>query len=226
MVRSLLSLPVHYRSAAWAALILAAVPNTAAGQIEFGTYGGIFAPTGDIAEWTVVGPFLPDTATRRLHHRTSLTVGGRLTVWLSRWVGIEAGLAYAPTSLELAATSTRFPGEHKRLYDAVLLAATGRALLRFPLPSDIATAHVTGGLGVLNHAGDGYDELDGTTDVVTVIGTGLRVVVSERLAIRLDIEDYLSSPDLSLPEGDAEVQNKFQHDLVVSSSLAVSLSRE
>jgi len=207
-----------------------AVPSTSAAQTELATFGGFFTPTADVAEWTIVmertrPPPAPSliTITRRIRHNTAVTVGARLTVWLSRWVGVEAALACAPSSVELSVTSSE-DYEASEILDAMLLAATGRALLRFPLPSDVATLHVAGGLGVLNRSGDGYEGFSRTNELVAVLGLGMNVRISESLAIRVDLEDYLSSP--SLAYGDSQVENHFQHSLVIACSLAVSLSGE
>lgn len=211
---------------------MSAVPSTSAAQIELATFAGFFTPTAGATKWTivmertrlpVVTPPEGITFTISTRHNTSVTVGARLTVWLSRRVGVEAGLACAPSSVELAMTSSE-DYEASETLDAMLLAATARALLRFPLPSDVATLHVTGGLGVLNRSGDGYDGFSGTNELVSVFGFGMNVRISESLAIRLDLEDYVSSPSLSY--ADYRIEDHFQHNLVISSSLGVSLSGE
>lgn len=238
MIRCISRLPL-LRSAAWIGLLLAAVPSTSAAQIELATFAGFFTPTAGATEWTSVtertrlpGVTLPEeiTFTISTRHNTSVTVGARLTAWLSRRVGVEAGLACAPSSVELAITrcedffTCSEDYEVSETLDAMLLAATARALVRFPLPSDVATLHVTGGLGVLNRSGDGYDGYNGTSELVSVFGFGMNVRISESLAIRLDLEDYVSSPSLSY--GDYRIEDHFQHNLVISSSLGVSLSGE
>lgn len=228
MVRWMLPLPVSYRSAAWAALIAAAMPNTAAAQVELGTYVGLFVPASDVASYvfvipTFASPINPhsgateDTAIVHLRQEMSATVGARLTVWLSERVGVEAAASYTPSQLQAK--------------ESELIGATARVLLRFGLPAQTSALHVLGGLGFLRRGGDGYERLQGTTELRLVIGSGLRVQVSRKLTVRVDIEDNLSKPNLgfrergwiSVEDSPLELDNHLQHDITISPSLVVTL---
>ena len=57
--------------------------------------------------------------------------------------------------------------------------------------SSPVSLQLLGGLGALSRGGDAYAELDGTTDLSFVAGGGIRVRLSESVALRLDLEDDL-----------------------------------
>jgi hypothetical protein len=224
----MLSLPVGYRFPASAALILAAVPSMAAAQVELSTYVGLFVPASDVACNTFAMPTFPspivsdsgaleDTVIVHLRQEMSATVGTRLTVWLSERVGVEAVASYAASQLQAK--------------EAELVGATARVLVRFGLPAERSALHVLAGLGFLHRGGDAYERLQGTTEFRFVVGSGLRVRVSRKLTVRVDIEDNLSKPNLgfrergwiSVDRSPPELDNRLQHDIMISPSLVVTL---
>ena len=216
------------------------VPNAArAGtqELEWTSYVGVWVPTTDVARWRVANSF-GDTVTVRSRHITDFATGGRLALWLSpRW-GLEVSAFYSAGNLNRTADGSVFSLAPLGESDADLLAATARALLRVGAVDGPAQVHVAGGLGVIDHDGNAYRNVEGTTDLLLVLDAGLTLRLGRRLGLRFDLEDHLSwarqSPETSdrirqgnstsPTEPDADPQTRVQNDLVFSLGLAFPLT--
>ena len=173
-------------------LILADPPAVA--QVELTPYVGIVVPTGTLVEVERLLTIVPtDSPTESWQHQRSVNVGARLTWWLSGRFGLEGGLGFSPSDLGAEAGDeqpSRIPRE------ATLLTATGRALVYFGF-NDVTRLHLAAGLGVLSHGGQAFALAEGTSALTGVLGAGLDVKLAPHISIRFDLEDYLSSPNLT-----------------------------
>jgi hypothetical protein len=212
-------------------------PARAAAQIEFSPTVGIFLPAVELMELgTTVGPAPTDTSVSRWSHRTAAAVGARLTFWLSGRAAVEASLVYSESGLELVSVPM---GERRSTSDATLLAGTVRGLLRFGV-SEGTSLHLMAGLGLLSRGGHGYVRFERTTELALLAGAGLVIRLAPHIAVRLDLEDYMSSPGLRIrsepaasgPGGvptvdltvrEAHKEIRFQHYLVIAPAVSIRL---
>lgn len=173
-------------------LILADPP--AAAQVELTPYVGIVVPTGTLVEVERYFTIVPsDELIESWQHQPNVNVGARLTWWLSGRFGLEGALGFSPSELG-AGSGDDLPARIPR--EATLLTATGRALVHFGL-NDATRLHLAAGVGVLSHGGQAFALAEGTSALTGVLGAGLDVKLASHISIRFDLEDYLSSPDLT-----------------------------
>lgn len=227
-----------------------AAPPPARAQVEIAPYIGPYLPTGAVIE-TESTP-LGGLARDRYEHRTAVAFGGRLTLWLSGRAGLEATLLHTNSTLShVSGELINLAGQPATAidYDARVLAATGRVLVRLGSSGARVAPHVLGGLGVIKRSGRAYDghdvenlvfslagEVEGTSDLVGVIGAGLSIELTRHLRIRLDLEDYISSAGFRLTDTVntgtntvvleqvmRETDSRLQNEIVLSQALVVSI---
>jgi hypothetical protein len=181
-------------SLGFTALILVGPPAVA--QVELTPYVGIVVPTGTLYEVERYFTIVPtDDPIESWQHRPNVNVGTRLTWWLSSRFGLEGALSFSPSDIG-AGSGDEQPSRIPR--EATLLTATGRALVQLGL-NDGTRLHLAAGLGVLSHGGPAFATAEGTSGLTGVLGAGLDVKLAPHISIRFDLEDYLSSSDLTWP---------------------------
>lgn len=220
----------------FSAICTPGLPSAATAQAEFSTYVGIFHPTRHLGRFETVTPLL-GTSRTQIEHRDAVATGVRLTLWLGGHLGIETTVVYAQSELaqvtRLIASDLPepFTVTATRL-DATVLSTTGRLQARLPVTAG-SDLRVAGGLGLLWRAGDAFQPYDGTTSLTFAAGTGITTRVTSHFSVRIDVEDYMSSPELSRPgiptRLDPEAPEtlrpttRTQHDLVLSAAVSLIL---
>jgi hypothetical protein len=117
--------------------------------------------------------------------------GGRLMVALHDRIAIEMHAGYSPTIVavqdpEASISVVDYKG-------AIVLSSIRLVGWLQPRPEQKHWAfHVTGGIGTLSRTGEAWKGIGGTSELALVAGGGLRLRVSDSLAFRFVIEDYLS----------------------------------
>ena len=202
-------------------LILAWAGPAAAQEETFTTltpFVGFYFPTSDLVNNQAVpnpGPIDPEAIS--ITQQSGFALGLRASRTLSSRVWLEVEFQYAISDVEITGTRreplpepTMTGGGHGLTLGANLLWEAYRA------PFTPFAIHFLGGLAVVNRGGEFFDEggfffdeLDGGTNVAAILGLGFRYGFSQRLGIRVDVRDYISSYSQSLPSGDldAELQN-------------------
>jgi opacity protein-like surface antigen len=180
-------------------------------RVELTPYVGAFWPTRLLAreDFDVGGA-------REWKHEIAIATGARVNWWFSRRWGIEGSFAYAPSALNFS-----FGFDPWTPAEAAIVAGTLRGLVRFPVGS-ATTLHAGSGVGVLHRGGEGYELLGTMTDLSLVGAAGIRVSVSSALALRVDVEDYLSWVD-GRTDRSGELDTRLQNDIVFSQGLAIAL---
>jgi hypothetical protein len=213
-------------------------PAHASAQIELSTGVGMLVPTGGLFEAAIAQGVLPaDTTLLTLSHRTAASVGARLTFWLSGRAAVEATVLYSESALQLPAP-VGLENRLTRTLGATLLSGTARGLVRFPA-SDATSLHLMAGLGFLSRGGDAYANVEDTTDLAFLAGAGLVMRLAPHIAFRLDLEDYMASPNVRFSVGPERrrqgnpvrarpkmlyVETRFQHYLVITPAVSIRLS--
>ncbi len=220
---------LRYRTAVLA-LLLAALPSTleAQGPVTFtiNGFGGVFLPASDLFD-----EVFPGIASLSFGHETGFNAGGRVAVWPTRRIGIEAEGSYVGSDVEITGF---IPG------DTTLQPATVSAnvfygslnvvFVLFDPPLDPIAVFVSGGVGLVSRSGDFFDGFEDEQDIAGVAGIGLRYGVAPRVRIRVDLRDYISSFEetaisdaFNAALGTDDVGSKLQNDLLVSAGVEIVL---
>jgi hypothetical protein len=197
----------------------AAMPQS---RVELTPYAGVYVPMGALT---------PSAALKR---ETSLSAGGRLTIWLPGRVSIEGTLSYAPSNVTPnASTAFTFPGPSS----GHLTTVAAKAILRLSAPDALAQFYVGGGLGHVFLGGDTYS-IDGygegtSTGVGGVASLGTAFKLGPSFALRLDAEDYIFQASFQcrfthgtrgvcwgVNQGGSPSASELQNDVVLSVGLA------
>lgn len=178
----------------------------------------------------------------QLEHAPALSFGARLRVWLNAHFGLEAALAHTQSRVqahEVASPSVFLQSEQS--VGAQVTAYTVRAAWRSGPALSPVSFQLTAGLGALSRGGDAYARLEKTTDLAVVAGTGIRLRVSDLVALRRDLEDYVSTAELRRravihnpgsqgnPTGPptlveiVDLDGGMQHDLIFSPSIVITI---
>jgi hypothetical protein len=223
--------------AAVTSLLVLAGAEPGSAQVELALHGGIYIPLADLVVREVPG--FGSTPAKELgwRQRTAAAVGGRVTVWLSRRLGLEAAALFTPSNLarDLELGPPVETGTN-------ITAATGRVVWRLGDPDRPVTYHLLAGIGFAARSGPAFDNspwdasrhIAGTTDLAVVVGGGLRAKLSPRVDLRLDVDDYAYSPEVVMvftdpaPDGtvmrfERAFDTELVNDLVVSLGLAFEL---
>jgi hypothetical protein len=134
-------------------------------------------------------------------------------------MGIEINGLYAISDVE---SETGATGATE---DAYAWTVDGRIHLSL-LPGPLSL-HGTGGVAMIGHGGDGWDQVvSGELDVAGVVGFGVKFGLGP-LTLRGDADVYIYSaqftiPDPTPPGPDLETSSEVQTDLVISAGLVLS----
>lgn len=152
-------------------------------------------------------------------------IGGRLTYWLSRTVGIEGSFGYTPSRIEVRIDSAGF-GAASSAKGHVLL-ASGRLLFR---PARTNLHFILGG-GIVTRGGAAWTTAHtnkGTklTSVGGVLGVGVHASVTPKFALEFSAEGNFYSFDPKFaPNPNSSNGSKLQSDLLISVGVPITLSR-
>lgn len=181
--------------------------------IEFEPYLGAFLPLTDLVGDEVAGVPIG------VSQKEGFALGGRMLFKLGGAMGIEVNGLYAISDVEVDTGTT---GSTE---DAYAWTVDGRLHLSL-LPGPISI-HGTGGVAMVGHGGDGWDEVtSGELDVAGVLGLGTKIGVGP-LTLRGDADVYIYSAQLTIatpgaPAAETEAGSEVQTDLVISAGLVLS----
>lgn len=218
------------------------LPSAVAAQVnfEFLPYAGVYIPTQKLVDYTGPNPL-------SLKQKSTVALGGRLTVWWTSRLGAEATLGYSPSGVSTGTYVVRDSSAH-------VITGSARALMRLSPTGGSPWLRLGGGVAFVSRGGGAYFEAGttrtsvcGTSSFAGVVSAGAGFTFGRRwLALRLDAEDYLYRAGLYVNGespgcGDyyysqcrsigqvcniieaVSPTNKFQDDLVLSVGLALRL---
>lgn len=227
-----------------AAVLALLVASPAAAQqvaVDLVPFVGFYLPTSDVFDWSDTESGVTATVTGK--HKTGFAFGGRVTLWLSDTFGVEGGFAYGPGDVDYDVTVVG--GGFDEFVSSSVSASVWRGSLKgmvnlVPSPDASLSFFVGGGLAVVGRSGDAYKEFvirvldenvpfenEGTTDIGGVLNVGVAFDVSEMIAIRIDVEDYIHSlkQTMRVPNDVLNSDSKLQNDLQVTGGVAIQLGR-
>jgi hypothetical protein len=196
-----------------------AVPGVAHAQkLELTPYVGNYYALTSMSDdvFGGVDPFtgVNDGSHWKAKQVSAVSVGGRLTFWLSNTSGIEVAGSFQQSQPKLSSpqdtSSLTFKGR--------LVTATGRFLYRPPRTN----LHLIVGGGIVSRGGDAWTGIDRLTRPAGVVGAGVRAVVSPKFALNVSAEATVYSFDI---DGSGTTnKSKLQSDVVVSIGIPITLS--
>ncbi len=176
------------------------------GQIDFSTFSGGFVTTANVIDESI-----PSLGTVQANHKSALVLGGRLTYWLSDRFGIEGGLAYTGSDLEGQEFEATGSVNANLLYSSAKVVMGYGKSSRFQLGAGLAFRTSS------------YDFVEGDTHLTGVLSASLIFPLSKKLALRLDVEDYIHTVQWTL--GNFITRQIMQNDLVVGAGFSISSLR-
>ena len=181
--------------------------TAAAAQLMLTPIAGAYVPTGNVYEQ----PGSIGTA----RQGTSFAFGGRLMFSTSGKLGIEVGATYAPSKVEIVALETVSRSAHVWL---------GQLRLVYVLNSEWAPINIyfAGGAAVISRGGQAYEGVTGLTDLGGNLAFGALFRISSSYRIRLEIEDYLYTTQMTFENGETS-GSRFQNDFVFSFGLSIPI---
>ena len=218
-------------------VLVLAMPGTGLGQVDLSTAVGAFVPLGKVSEVELEGGAFQGDQIMVHEHTPSAAVDARLGFWISDRLALELAGTYAQADLNIGAKLAGATGPMStRQGEATVVAASARAHFR-PAGNQARTAvHLTGGLGFVSRFGAGYFAVEDLTDPAVIVGAGLSVRLTDRVALRWDLEDTISFPgpttvnvvnlDPSQPGLDevrTESNARMVNDLVLLQGLSIRL---
>lgn len=204
------------RSNAWVArvlvaggVLLMAGPNELNAQrISIAPNIGIYVPTTELVK---------AASGEEFKQEMSITVGGRLGIFLSDRIGLELTGAYAPSDLKI--TQSGFGDQAE---DANVFTGSGRISLQVIPTSSPVSFLVTGGVGVVNRSGAFYASMQDKTDIGATVGASAGFRLGKLLRIQLSAEDYIYKPKGEIPGFTAD-ENRTQNDIHLSLGVGIPL---
>ena len=154
---------------------LAVVPRVAA-QISIAPTIGVYIPTAELVKAASGEEFKQEIA---------ISIGGRLGIGFGQRAGIEATVAYAPSSLKFSATGS------STSENASILAGTGRVFIELLPPTGVVSVQLNGGVGLVRRSGDAYQGDPDASDVGGVVGATVRFKLGSLLHLQVHAEDFV-----------------------------------
>ena len=186
-------------------------------QFEGSVFVGAALPTQNLTDEFALNV---DGAVRTAlqSHENALTFGANAGV---RWdrLAVEGQFAYIPTNI-----LTEISGLEDVTTDQTILMFSGNVLYDI-LPGDFFDVFVVGGAGIKSYsADDPAGGFSAGSDFMFNFGAGGRLAVTEVLALRLDVRDYISTFD-AFEDANSDEGAKTQHDVLITIGLSYSPSR-
>ena len=179
--------------------------------IDFTPHLGVMLPLADVVEAGALSTGSPAAS-----HNVDLLFGGLLTYWWAPNWGVELGVMVAPNAIESDAFGV--PGE----VDAQFLSVSGRLVYDFGMNAAKPAFLLTGGLGFF--ATDYDNPLDMTTGGMGLVGLGLRIPISTKVGVRIEVTDYITTTNWELAGG-GETDKLLQNDLTIKGGLTFSFGK-
>jgi hypothetical protein len=192
-----------FRRLMLSALLLASLATPLHGQVQVGLSGfaGGFLPLGELFEELRLG----GQRVANVSQEPGLIVGGRVTVWKSRFA-LDAEAAYAFSKVDLPSSIIDLGLDNSA---SVFVGSLNVLYVIFQAPFSPLSIYVSGGGGLVSRSGDFFDIFEGTTDLAGTLGIGLRFGLGSATQLRFDLRDYISSfaPTRGVEEFDSRLQN-------------------
>jgi hypothetical protein len=202
----------------------AALAGQAKGRIELTPFVGMYAPVADIIQ-------LSDPSgsglTLTFSQKSAFTFGVRLGYGISDRAALEGAFGYTASDVKV-----EIGGFGSVALGGTVMQGSARVRYRLNAPTSATGWHLIGGLAMISRGGEVWDSLqtgglsvDGRTDVGAVIGGGVTLPVGKKLALRIDVEDYIHQAKFTLnAQGtQQDTESQLQNDLVLSVGLAIQL---
>lgn len=171
-----------------------------------------------------IGVYVPTTelvkaaSGEEFKQEVSITLGGRVGLFLTERLGLEFTGDYAPSNLKISAT-----GSPSQAEDANVFTGSGRISYQLvPYTSPISFL-ITGGVGVINRSGDFYAGMQDKTDIGGTLGASARFRLGKLLRVQLSAEDYIYKPKGDIPGFTSSDEKKTQNDVHLSLGLGIPL---
>lgn len=203
---------------------LATAASQGKGRIELTPFLGMYAPVADIINLTDPSG---SGLTLVFSQKSAFSFGGRLAYGISDRAAIEGAFGYTPSDVKVEVASFGSVA-----LGGTVMQASARVRYRLNAPASQTGWHLTGGLAMISRGGEIWDSLetgglriDGRTDFGVVLGGGLALPVGKKLALRIDVEDYIHQAKFTLDAqgSQADTESQLQNDLVFSIGLAIRL---
>jgi len=190
----------------------------AAAQIQFSPSLGFYVPHGR----PLLSEMTSGVETRRKQAVGAPVFTTRASTGLSQMASLEASLSYSPGLIAVHSASGRVED-----ISAGLVLLSARTLLRLTPETNTRFAiHVTSGVGMVTRIGSAWSDTPAKPAFAFVLGGGGLAPLTSRgttgIAIRFDLEDYLSWAQFQLEDGTQSKAHPY-HDLVWSLGLNIPL---
>mgnify|MGYP006278262083 CR=1 FL=1 len=197
--------------AAWPDTTEAELPDRSGLEVDLSA--AVLTPLADLV------PGTPTTGALQLSAGVGLRAG---VLWgLGPRIALGLGGLWVPADLDRQASTGDDAGDGVdpggKVGEVDYLAGTADLVLTFPPVSREVRVepYLVAGLGVRRLSVDAEGEAgDGSTDPVAALGGGFRMLLSERLLLRLEARDQVAPAELG-------EETRVQHDLSVSVGLGV-----
>ncbi|MEX0692561.1 MAG: hypothetical protein WD043_12040 [Gemmatimonadales bacterium] len=155
-------------------VLLQVEPLSGQARVELAPIVGLYAPTADVIDQPVTQQFCETELVCNdilfqfsLRQKTTMLVGARGAIRLSRRLGVEAHLAHAPsgTTAILSRSGTAVTTDTS----ASITAGSLRLLVRVTAHDSRTSLDVGAGFSLLTFGGDSYSSMEGTTRFGTVL---------------------------------------------------------
>ncbi|MGD2215430.1 MAG: hypothetical protein PVJ64_01685 [Gemmatimonadales bacterium] len=193
------------------AALLASLAAPVHGQVQVGlsTFAGGFLPVGELfEELRLAGQIVANVS-----QDPAPAVGGRVTVWMSRFA-IDAEVGYAFSNVDLPSAIVDLGLDNRA---SVLVGSVNVLYVFYQAPFSPLSIYVSGGGGLVSRSGEFFDIFQGTTDVAGSLGIGFRFGLGRATRLRFDVRDYISS--FAPTRRDDEFDSMLQNDVIATVGL-------
>jgi hypothetical protein len=177
-------------------------PARAQGSTSFTLWGGVYSPLGADPNLGAIGG--------QVERENSFAGGGRLTLWGRRLFGLEVVAGLTPAKVNVAG------GVINGTRNLNVFAGGLKLMLGVSPAVSSVGFHLGAGPALKRRGEDVAPGSESHTDFGGVLGAGIRVPFSPRVALRLDAEDYIYSGSFGGNEGT-------RNDLILSTGISFGL---
>lgn len=220
------------------AMAIAVIPAITSAQLGGGLivtpYVGLYAPANDVAKIDIGSSQL--SARMSAKHQSAAAFGATASYWITDRFGMEFGGAYTGSGLHSSGTiseTTDITSGSGTEHAHVWLGSAKMMMQLLPQTSDF-NMRLGFGPAIISRGGSAYaadadGKVTGLTDLGAAISLCTRFNLTEKLGLRLRLEDYLYQSKLGWratnPAESFTFDPKMQHDFVVSGGLQFFLNR-
>jgi len=189
-------------------ILILSVSTSAVSQgpkFELTPYAGVYVPLTNVFQLVL----LPIQGT----HQAAVSFGGRATFWFGGPFGLEGSFNYAPSDITGGILNETVTGE------AYVWAASGRFMIRVGRLTSPVALLLGGGIGYIGRGGEAYTDFENNGAVGYSGTVALRFKITDNVAIRLDLEDYIYMSKFLFQ--DVETEGQLQFDLILAAGVSI-----